>query len=396
MSIRKTLSDRGVTALKPRHARYAMPDPELRGCYVRVQPSGAKSFVCVARTPSGKQVWTTIGDCEVMPIEEARSRAREILQRVRDGLPAIPQRGETFGDVAANWLKRHAQAKGLRTEKQITRLLRVHVFPVWKNQPFLAIRRSDVARFLDDVEDNHGARQADMVLTVVRSIMNWFATRNDDYTPPIVRGMRRQNPMEHTRDRTLTDPEIRAIWKAAESGGTLGAIIRLALLTGQRRTKIASLQWADLSADGIWTVPVTAREKGTAGSIKLPPLALDIIRNRPRLGDNRFVFPGRGAEHFCGFGATKRDFDAKLSGVAPWRLHDLRRTARSLLSRAQVQSEIAELILGHAVGGVQQIYDRYSYDREKAIALQRLATLVDGIVNPRHNVTPMRKRAKRR
>jgi len=154
------------------------------------------------------------------------------------------------------------------------------------------------------------------------------------------------------------------------------------------------MKWADLSDDGVWTIPVSPREKSTAGAIMLPQVALDIIRSQPLIGDNPYVFPGRGRGHFCGFGNAKRDFDAKLPDVAPWVLHDLRRTARSLLSRAQVRLDIAELVLGHSVGGVREIYDRHTYDREKADALARLSVLIDGIVNPRDSVTPMRKRAR--
>ena len=69
--MRKTLTDKGVTALKPRSQRYAFPDPELRGHYVRVQPGGAKAFVTVARNPAGKQVWTTIGATDVLSIDDA-------------------------------------------------------------------------------------------------------------------------------------------------------------------------------------------------------------------------------------------------------------------------------------------------------------------------------------
>src|SRR5262245_23881606 len=98
--MRKTLTDKGVVALKPRAVRYAIPDPELRGHYIRVQPSGAKSFVTVARSPIGKQVWTTIAACEVMDIAEARERAREAIKRVRAGLPAVEPQSATFVEVA--------------------------------------------------------------------------------------------------------------------------------------------------------------------------------------------------------------------------------------------------------------------------------------------------------
>ncbi len=157
--MRKTLSDAGVAALKPRAARYAHPDPELAGHYVRVTPSGAKSFVAVTRDPgSGRQVWATIGPVGLMGIEEAREKAREAIKRVQAGKPAFetPVKAETFEDVAEAWLKRHVAAKGLRSRGEITRLLKSHVYPEWGPSPFLDIRRSDVAALLDEVEDDHG------------------------------------------------------------------------------------------------------------------------------------------------------------------------------------------------------------------------------------------------
>ena len=108
--MRKKLTDKGIAALKARADRYAFPDPELRGHYVRVQPSGAKSFVTVARDPTGKQVWTTIGAVDVMAIADAREKAREAIRRVREGLPALeapPVKADSFEATAEQWLKRH-------------------------------------------------------------------------------------------------------------------------------------------------------------------------------------------------------------------------------------------------------------------------------------------------
>src|SRR5262245_5903300 len=116
--MRKTMTDKGVAALRPRAQRYAVPDPELRGHWIRVQPSSAKSYVAVTRTPQGKQLWTTIAATDVMGIDEAREQARRILQRVRAGLPAVEPKAETFGVVAANWFKRHVEAGGLRSAKE--------------------------------------------------------------------------------------------------------------------------------------------------------------------------------------------------------------------------------------------------------------------------------------
>ncbi len=176
---------------------------------------------------------------------------------------------------------------------------------------------------------------------------------------------------------------------------TFGGIVQMLLLTAQRREKVLSVRWQDVSIDGEWTIPTEAREKGTAGVVMLSDAARAIIVKQPRMGSNPFVFAGRGDGHFNGHSKAKRLFDAKLPDMPQWQLHDLRRTARSLMSRAGVRPDIAERVMGHAIAGVEGVYDRHSYDDEKAAALAKLAALIDGIVNPRENVTPMRKRAKR-
>jgi integrase len=168
-----------------------------------------------------------------------------------------------------------------------------------------------------------------------------------------------------------------------------GALIRLLLLTAQRREKILTMRWSDISPDGVWTIPTAPREKGNAGSLKLPPQALAIIAAQPRFVGNDFLFAGGRGRYSLDFSKLKAEFDA-VSGVRDWRLHDLRRTARSLMSRAGVLSEHAERVLGHTITGVEGVYDRHSYHHEKAATLARLAALIECIVNPSSdNVVPM-------
>jgi integrase len=381
--MRKSLSDKGVAALKARAKRYAVSDPELRGLWLRVQPSGSKSYWAVARDPDGKQVAAHLGGVDTMPIAEARGLARDVLTRLRAGLPAHEPKAESFGAVVAHWRQRHVEAKGLRSAPEIVRFLDTHILPAWGARPFTAIRRSDVVALLDRVEDRHGARAADYTLNVTRAVMNWFATRSDDYVPPIVRGMRRQSPSAQSRGRILDDAELRALWLAAENAGTFGAILQLCLLTAQRSRKVSTMKWEDVSPDGEWLIARLAREKNTGGSLLLPPVAREIIAKQPRFARSPYVFAAaRGSGPFRGFGATKASFDAKC-GVAGWVIHDLRRSARSLLSRAGVRPEIAERLLGHAIRGVEGVYDRHSYASEKADALRRLAGLLDDIVRGR-------------
>jgi integrase len=393
--MRKSLSDKGVASLRLRSERYTFPDPELRGHYVRVQPSGSKSFVVVARNPSGKQVWTNIGAADVLSIEAARKLARKAIERVRSGLPAVEAGADSFAAVSANWIKRHVEPSHLRTEPEIRRQLERYILPAWRARAFTSIRRSDVAALLDHVEDEHGPRQADSCLDVVRSIMNWYSARNDDYNPVIARGMRRQTTKAQARTRVLDDAEIRAVWRAAESAGTFGAIIRFALLTAQRRQKIVTMKWSDL-AGNVWTIPTAPREKGHIGSVALPPLAMSIVNAQPHLGNNPYVFAGRGNGYFDNLSKPKLRLDAQLKGIAPWIIHDLRRSSRSLLSRAGVPSEHAEKVMGHVVAGVEGTYNRHRYTDEKSVALGKLAMLVAGIINPRDNVLPMAKQKKHR
>jgi len=403
MARRKTLTDKQVAELKPKAARYALADPELRGHYVRVTPNGVRTFAAVTRDPHGKQVWATLGTADVLKIDEAREKAREAIKRVKAGLPAVeapPVKPDTFGAVVTTFIKRHVEAKGLRSQKEIERILNVYVLPEWKDRDFASIRRSDVSKLLDTVEDKSGARQADYVLAVVRKVFNWHATRDDDYVSPIVKGMRRTDAKTGTRDRILSDDEIRTVWRYAEGAGTFGAMVRLALLTAQRREKIATMRWADVSDVGVWTIPTEAREKGNPGSLRLPAAALAIIRAQSRVEGNPYVFAGRTEGPWNGWSRAKSDLDdailkaareaaakrgddpAKAKGLPAWTLHDLRRTARSLMSRAGVRPDISERVLGHAIAGVEGVYDRHGYADERADALAKLAGLVELILDP--------------
>ena len=391
MARRKYLTDAQISALKPKAKRYALPDPELRGHYVRVTPGGVRTFVAVARAPAGKQVWATIETADRIGIEDAREKAREAIRRIKAGMlpfepPAPP--ADSFKAVAENWLLRHARAKALRTADEYERILKVYVYPTWEDREFESIRRGDVARLLDGVQDANGDRQADLVLATVRAIMNWYASRADDYVSPITRGMRRSDPKARQRKRILDDAELRLVWKVAEANGKFGAILRFALLTAQRREKILTMKWSDLTADGVWNIPAEAREKGTGGALELPKAARAIIAGQDVIKGNPYVFAGRGEREFQGISKALENFNAKVAkanGDKPlphWTPHDLRRTARSLMSRAGVRPDIAERVMGHAIAGVEAIYDRHGYTLEKRDALARLADVIERIVSP--------------
>jgi integrase len=394
---KKRLTEEGVARLKAPAAGKQVDyfDAGMPGLVLRVNYGGAKIWRALYYVPgiakSGKRkgqritIPTTykLGRYPVLKLKEAREAARAFLA---DPQKALAQAATgSFREVAENFIKRHVEASGLRSQDEIERCLGKYIHPEWEQRPFRELKRGDVALLLDKVEDRHGKRQADLVLAIIRKIMNWYATRDDDYVSPVVRGMRRSNGTDSRRKRILDDDEIRALWKVSCDAGTFGALVMVLLLTAQRKDKVATMKWADLK-DGEWTIASEAREKGNAGSLQLPEIVLDFIERQPRIASNPYVFAVRGTNPFNNWSLGKQDLDKKmekdLPGMSAWVLHDLRRTARSLMSRTGVRPDIAERVLGHAIPGVEGVYDRHSYSDEKADALIRLAALVETIVNP--------------
>ena len=366
----------------------------MPGLILRVNYGGLKSWRALhyLKRIDGEGKHLTIpttsklGKWPVLSLADARAKAKVFLA---DPQKALQQADSgSFRDVAQNFIKRHVEANKLRSKGDIVRCLEKYVYPHWGDRPFREIRRGDVANLLDHIEDNHGKRMADVVLGMIRSLMNWYTTRDDDYVSPIVKGMKRSNG-NGGRARILTDDEIRALWVACEGAGMFGAYCQTLLLTAQRRRKVADMQWSDV-VDGTWTIRSDdPREKNHAGVLKLPKILIEMLQGQPRIAGNPFVFPGKprgrrtpGPAPLRSFAENKAALDRKLPDMPPWVLHDLRRTARSLMSRAGVSSEHAERVLGHSIRGVEGIYNRHEYTAEKADALERLAALVGTIVNP--------------
>ena len=394
---RPVLTDSMVAALPRRTVAYFHPDPEMIKFGVRVHPSRPGSYTVITRDPFGKQRWIKIGSTAEMTIDQGRNIAREVIRRVEKGEPAFPPpepKADSVAVIAKEWLKRHALKNKLRTAYELERIVAKYIVPYIGDRVFVEVRRKDIATLLDHIEDKHGAGMADSVLSTLRMICTWYQTRDEDYEPPFVKNMRRTPKQNRKRNRALSDDELRAVWQHAGNAGAFGDLLELLLLTGQRRDKVLTMKWSDIDSDGVWTIATAEREKGNCGAIRLPPAAIEIIARQPRFVSNPYVFAGRGTgSKAFGFAKEKKAFDAAC-GVNGWRLHDLRRTARSLMSRAKVNTEIAEMVLGHSLGAIRETYDVHEYLEEKSHALAELAGLLDRIVNPpQENVLPMRAEA---
>jgi integrase len=329
-------------------------------------------------------------------VAQAREKAKEFLRDPQAALAHVDV--GSFESVAKEFITRHVAGTRtrveLRSRKEIERCINKYVLPSWKDLTFTEIKSPHVTALLDRIEDRHGAPQADAVLAIIRKIFNWHRSRvGPEFVVPIVAAMKRDNrsASERARSRILNADEIRAVWKACDECGTFGALLKMALLTAQRKAKVETVRWTDLvtvtesdaSVHTEWKVRKEPREKGTPERLRLPQMVVEIINTQPHIDGNPYVFPAaRGVGPFASFSEWKAKLDEKLPAEMPrWTIHDLRRTARSLLSRV-VTPDTAERVLGHTVAGVRGIYDHHDYAPEIADALQKLALVIDRIVNP--------------
>ena len=385
------LTDISIKNLKPATTRREIPDQHQRGLYCIVQPTGAKVFAVRYRFDGRPRKLTLQPG---ISLAAARKEAADALYQVQQGSDPAEAKSRareersaaaanTLEAVAAEFFRRDG-AK-LRTARDWQRDLARLAFPTLGNRPIASIRRKEIVRLLDDIEDNNGQGQADTILAIVRRIMNWHATRDDDFRSPIVRGMRRYK--EPPRERVLDDDELRAVWRAADStSGPFGYCIKFLLLTACRRDEATHLPWHEIVGDD-WFLPADRNKTKVTLKRPLSRATLAVLNKAPRIAGSDFVFSSDGG-WLGGITRRKREFD-KSCGVSGWTLHDLRRTSRSLMSRSKTISEHAERCLGHTIPGVEGVYNRYPYRDEMLLAYEKLATLIRQIVDPQPNVVPM-------
>jgi integrase len=377
---RRLLTDRFCTHAKAREGEVQTDyfDEATRGLALRVGRSGLKSWT-YHHTANGKRARLTFGSYPAISLGAARAKADEARNRG----PQAVAKADTLQAICEDCLRR----ADLRTNAWRKRVLERVVYPVLGAKPIDEVRRSDIVQLLDRIEDERGGPMADQTLAIIRRVMNWHASRSDDFRSPIVRGMARTKPKERPRERTLTDDELRLVWRVAEAE-PLGRYVQFVLLTATRRNEAAHARRSEI--DGAdWIIPGARYKTGKDHLVPLSAMALRVLPS----GKSDFVFSKDGATpiHASNF---KTAFDKALLREGPplprWTIHDLRRTARSLMSRAGVASDHAERCLGHVIGGVRGVYDRHEFREEKRQGFEALAGLVERIVNPQANIVPLR------
>jgi integrase len=400
----------------PAAGRVIYWDDTLKGFGLLVMASGHKSFVFQYRVAKKlRRMKLDAGN-----IDTARTQAEVLKGKVATGRllnqPSDPlaerRRAENidsgkgaFKAVTEEWLKREGKntRSGAHRFKQIERL----VFPVIGSQQISDIKRGDIVRLLDAIKDDNGPGMAAFTLKAIRRVMSWHEGRNDDFVTPIHGGMAKTIAKANRRQRTLRDEELRVVWRAAkEDTGPYGALIRFLLLTAARREEAAQMRRSELVGND-WKIPPERFKTGIEHVVPLSPAAKAIVDKLPKLGKGDLVFTSAGVVPISGFTDRKAAFDAAVlellreqdpdaEPLPNWTLHDLRRTARTLMGRARILTDIAERCLGHVKGGERETYDCWEYLDEKREAFEKLAALIEIIIAPKaDNVTsPDKRRAK--
>jgi len=321
------LTDAKVAAIKPPAAgqeEHKDSGPGyVQGLRLRVGAGGKKSWTLRARAGS-KVVNKKLGSYPAMRLAAARTAAGKLLEAIaRDGSTEAIER--TFGAVAEAWIDKVAKPKNSSWKLQ-ERRLEMHVLPKWRDRKIASITRADVRDLLEGVE---GDVLPSRVFAIVKTVFRYALSRDWVDASP-VEGLQRPST-DTPRDRVLTMEELAAIWKAsALLGFPFGQYLKILMLTGQRRTEVASMRWQDVDLDaGTWIIPANETKSNRTHLVPLAKAVVDLLREAPKLGE--FVFTHDGETHISGYAKAKARLDAFLTAadakVAPWRLHDLRRSA---------------------------------------------------------------------
>jgi integrase len=359
-----------------------------------VQPSGHRSWAVRYRS-GGRSRKHTLGPYPALDLKTARALASKALRAVAEGrdpgrekAQARASQPDTVETVVRLFIERHClRVNRPRTVAETRRLFNRHVLPRWRRRLLREITRRDVLDLLDRVVDAGAPVVANRVFSAVRKLCNWALERDILDTSPCA-GVKAPSA-ERPRDRVLSDEELGNVWRAADRlGGPFGALVKLLILTGQRRTEVGGMRWSEIDGE-LWTLPASRTKNGREHDVPFGRVALDILTSLPRIGD--FVLGATGARPASDYAQRKRRLDALLpADMPPWRLHDLRRTTATGLAKLGVNLPTIERLLNHVSGsfrGIVGIYQRHDFAQEKREAAELWGRHVLALTQPSKVIT---------
>jgi integrase len=351
--------------------------PIPRGLGVTVTAGGVRSFALNYRINAIERRYT-IGRVSDWSVPMAIERARELRREIDTGNDPLAARKPvklvkepTIAELFDQWAASPARKDKANTGQVSS--FKNHIIPAVGKVPYRELRKGRVADLHDAITLGAGPVAANRAVSYLGAVLSWKAGREDDYTAPSFKGILQGNK-EAARERVLKDDEIAKLWALFEASGDFGRIARLLLLTGQRKSDVADLTWDDIDLEArTATVPKERYKTGVKHVFALSAPALAILQAIPRRTDGR-VFPVLNSRY-------KQAVDVKAE-LPHWTLHDVRRTAKTLMQRAGVLPHISERVLCHAQGRIEATYDHHDYLADKRHAADALAATLERIVSP--------------
>ena len=413
------LTDKFVSSLKVRDGkeRDQVQDTVVPKLYIRVTASGVKTFAAAALLQVGgakkSTHFVTLGHYPTLSLKGAREKAGPTLALMAAGKhpkhEAKKVQDDKFSTAVDDFLA-HLRKKGLRTVDHTEACLRRGFLgqvrsgeswkdgpdPVWRHRPLTQVSRSDIIKRLEKIEGRWGRHAARHALASIRRLFNWAFDRERIATLPTLR-LTDANTLGITqrslrRQRVLADDELRDIWAAAdEIGYPFGPLVKVLALTGQRRSdwQLARGEEIDSKHD-VLTVPPDRFKTGLAHEVPFGATVAELLAGLPTANTSGPLFTVDGRAPYLSVHDGKARLDKMINklragrGQGPierWVLHDLRRTCRTRLSDLEVETSIAELVIGHAQPGLHATYNLSSHRKQKRDALQRWEHLLMSIVS---------------
>lgn len=361
-------------------------DRALPGFGIRVSKGGRKAWVFLYRS-QGRKRRLTLGSYPALSLSDARTAARTAVQAVQRGDdPAHEKQHQratqpaTFGELAAEYMERWAKREKL-SWKNDDMNLRLHVLPDWKHRKVTSIKRADVIALIERAEANGQPHLARQLLATVRKLFNWAVEKALAERSPVM-GVRVSTRVKG-REHVIKPAELQQLWSAwSQLDDLWGAFFKVLLLTAQRRSEVARMRW-DQIADGLWTIPAEENKSGRLHAVPLSAEVTAILGSLPRT-TSPFVFPARSSRSpdrmnppISGFSAAVRKVNRRLTTPIEWRIHDLRRTATSMMAALGIPPHVLSAVLNHApqsaMKGALWVYNRHKYLGEKREALEAWA-----------------------
>ena len=387
------LTARTIETIKPSTGRKEIADRHLPGLYLVLQPSGAKSWAVRYRS-AGRTRKHTLGAYPAIDLKTARQLASQALRAVAEGRDPGREKArarieapDTVAAVARQFVEIYCRRKNRsNTIDAAERLLRLHILPRCGKRLARDITRRDVIELLDGIVESERPITANRALALVRKLFSWAVERDIITASPCV-GVRPPAP-ETPRDRTLNDTELLAVWLAAEKiGGPFAALIKLLMLTGQRRDEVARMEWGEIDLEArLWRLPAARSKNGKPHDVPLSAQVMGILQSLPRFTGGEYALTTDGGRTASSnYGKGKQRLDTRLPPeFAPWRLHDLRRSVASGMARIGILLPTIEKVLNHSSGsfaGIVGVYQRHDFAEEKRRALEAWARHVAALAS---------------